>query len=365
MNVRLPIADLDPNAPLLPPYPRGWYTIADSDDLAPGEVKPIRAFGREFVVFRGEGGEAHVLNAHCPHLGAHLGHGGKVCGDRVRCPFHGWEFEGQTGACAKIPNGDPIPPKAKVPRWHVIERYGMIMIWVHDEGGEPQWPLAEFEDFDLAWSPWSKTTWEFTARIQDVGENDSDITHTPVLHTLTDHIPELEMNTDGPVCDWSMEMKVNPSAFGLPKLPRLYKLLTIPELLQTKIQIRRSGFSLGLIRQKTELARGLTMRSQSLCSTTPIDEHHVRFVVRHRIGRVPTKVMTRFVLRRYAKIFDEIFDEDVQIWKHKVYRMRPTASKGDWAVMKFRKWAKQFYAEGVYEDALRREEDLRSIGALP
>ena len=89
MNVRLPIADLDPNAPLLPPYPRGWYTIADSDDLAPGDVLPIHAFGREFVVFRGEDGEAHVLNAHCPHLGAHLGHGGKVCGNQIRCPFHG------------------------------------------------------------------------------------------------------------------------------------------------------------------------------------------------------------------------------------------------------------------------------------
>ncbi len=363
MNVRLPIAH--PDAPLLPPYPRGWYTIADSDDVKVGDVKAVHAFGREFVVFRGESGQAQVLNAHCPHLGAHLGHGGKVCGDSIRCPFHGWEFEGKTGACTRIPNGDPIPPKAKVPRWHVEERYGMIMIWVHDEGVEPLWPVAEFEDFDLSWSPWIKTVWEFKARIQDVGENDSDVTHAPILHTLTGSIPTVEMQTDGPVCDWKLNMMIEPSAFGLPNVPRIYKLLKMETPLPAEINVRRSGFSIGLIRQLSPLMGNLSLRSQSLCSTTPIDEDHVRFTVRHRIGPAPSKVLTRIMLHRYGKIFDDIFSEDIDIWKYKVYRMRPAATTGDWAILKFRKWARQFYAEGVYEDAMRREEEMRASGALP
>jgi phenylpropionate dioxygenase-like ring-hydroxylating dioxygenase large terminal subunit len=35
------------------------------------------------VAYRDESGELHVLEAHCKHLGAHIGHGGKVVGDCV------------------------------------------------------------------------------------------------------------------------------------------------------------------------------------------------------------------------------------------------------------------------------------------
>ena len=64
-----------------PPYANGWFQIAYSDELAPGDVKAVRNFGQDFVLFRTEAGVAHVLDAHCPHLGAHLGYGGKVEGN--------------------------------------------------------------------------------------------------------------------------------------------------------------------------------------------------------------------------------------------------------------------------------------------
>ena len=32
------------------------------------------------------------MEAHCKHLGAHIGHGGTVVGDCVQCPFHGWRW---------------------------------------------------------------------------------------------------------------------------------------------------------------------------------------------------------------------------------------------------------------------------------
>ena len=60
----------------LPPYPRGWFAVASSDELQPGEVRPIHYFGEELVLFRSRMGTAHVFDAYCPHLGAHLGHGG-------------------------------------------------------------------------------------------------------------------------------------------------------------------------------------------------------------------------------------------------------------------------------------------------
>lgn len=59
--------------------------------------------GENFAVFRTANGVASVLDAYCPHLGAHLGIGSRVVGDCVECPFHGWQFRGEDGQCMKIP----------------------------------------------------------------------------------------------------------------------------------------------------------------------------------------------------------------------------------------------------------------------
>ena len=97
----------------LPPYPRGWFAVASSTDLAPDEVKPAHYFGQELALFRSEDGEARVFDAYCPHLGAHLGYGGTVEGAELVCPFHGWRFGGD-GACTGMPYGKRIPPTAKL-----------------------------------------------------------------------------------------------------------------------------------------------------------------------------------------------------------------------------------------------------------
>jgi hypothetical protein len=51
----------------------------------------IRAFSRELVLFRTQGGQPALLDAFCPHLGANLSVGGRVVDGNIRCPFHGWQ----------------------------------------------------------------------------------------------------------------------------------------------------------------------------------------------------------------------------------------------------------------------------------
>lgn len=36
-------------------------------------------------------------------MGANLAVGGRVVGDCLECPFHGWQFRGSDGQCTKIP----------------------------------------------------------------------------------------------------------------------------------------------------------------------------------------------------------------------------------------------------------------------
>ena len=63
------------------PLPNGWFQVAYSDELAPGQVEPLRYFAQDLVLYRTEGGRAQLADAFCPHLGAHIGYGGRVSGE--------------------------------------------------------------------------------------------------------------------------------------------------------------------------------------------------------------------------------------------------------------------------------------------
>lgn len=107
------------------PIPTSWFAVASSPDLAPGDVQPLEYLGRKLVIFRTRAGVAHVLDAYCPHLGAHLGFGGEVVEETLRCPFHGWRLSG-AGKCVDIPYAKRVPTNARARTYPTIERNGFI-----------------------------------------------------------------------------------------------------------------------------------------------------------------------------------------------------------------------------------------------
>jgi len=123
----------------LPHSPNGWFKVVFSDELEVGDVKPIHQFGKDLVVYRGEDGAAHVLDAYCSHLGAHLGVGGKVVGNQIQCPFHGWRYDG-TGLCRDVPGfatENAAGGGRRVPAFAVREQDGFVWVW-RREGAEPR-----------------------------------------------------------------------------------------------------------------------------------------------------------------------------------------------------------------------------------
>lgn len=65
----------------------GWTQVAFVEDLRE-DVVPVDVGGRALVAIRrGDGYVVH--DARCPHRGAHLGHGGRLEGNVLICPFHG------------------------------------------------------------------------------------------------------------------------------------------------------------------------------------------------------------------------------------------------------------------------------------
>ena len=77
------------------PIPYGWFGVQFSHELEVGQVKMETFFGKEWVLFRGEDNSVGITDPYCPHLGAHLGHGGIVEGNNIRCTFHHWQFNSE------------------------------------------------------------------------------------------------------------------------------------------------------------------------------------------------------------------------------------------------------------------------------
>ncbi|RVT91032.1 Rieske 2Fe-2S domain-containing protein [Sphingomonas crocodyli] len=196
----------DPDARNLPDeFPFGWFGIMWSDELAVGEIKSVRYFAKDMVLWRGEDGAARLIDAYCPHYGAHLG-SGEVAGNLIQCPFHAWRLDGN-GAVKEIPYARNIPPQAKrdncVPSYKVEEANGYIYMWYHPEGVAPMWEMRRIEEFGHPdWTGFTKAKWHIYAAMDNVSDNGVDIAHFRYVHR-TQNVPEYEFGYDG-IKRWSI-----------------------------------------------------------------------------------------------------------------------------------------------------------------
>jgi phenylpropionate dioxygenase-like ring-hydroxylating dioxygenase large terminal subunit len=246
------------------PYPNGWFTVAFSDEVAPGTVLRRKFMGEDVVIYRTAAGVLRVVEPYCPHLGAHLGYGGKVQGEEIVCPFHHFRFD-PSGVCVGTGYGTS-PPRATLRQWTSQAVNGVIAIWRHADGEPPSWelPAIPVEDFPKPV--------EHTATIidhpQDIVENGVDIGHVgPVHHyrNLRIHTPlELEQH----------RLSIGPAAAR--EFPRLGALDIVFDV---------EAHGLGYI---WVIARIPRLRAHALfqAMATPIDPVHIdlRFTVSLRFG---------------------------------------------------------------------------------
>jgi len=68
-----------------------------------------------------------VLDAHCAHLGAHLGVGGTVAGDDIICPFHHWRWSCE-GCTVDIPYSERTTQQKRIGTWPVREVEPFVLL---------------------------------------------------------------------------------------------------------------------------------------------------------------------------------------------------------------------------------------------
>jgi nitrite reductase/ring-hydroxylating ferredoxin subunit len=195
------------------PYPRGWFHVAWSRDVPRGVVKPLRWFDREIAVFRGADGVVRALDGHCPHKGAHLGHG-SVVGDTVRCPFHGTCYDGSgTAVTTDVPR-DGAQLHARP--WPVHEAFGMIFVFHQPDPAGPAWAfpeVPELADDGEPWVPFREKTWVLRGEFRDFLENATDLLHFRTVHQFSSG-DVTNLRADGTDLRYLISLKVAAPVFG-------------------------------------------------------------------------------------------------------------------------------------------------------
>jgi phenylpropionate dioxygenase-like ring-hydroxylating dioxygenase large terminal subunit len=307
------------------PIPNGWFAVAWSRDLAEADVQRKRYFGRELVLFRGRSGRPYVLDAYCPHLGAHLAEGGRVVGESVRCPFHGWRYEGESGRCVEIPYCKRIPPNARVAPYEVRERNHMVFVWHHAGGAPPGFEvpaLAELDD--PAWSEPRRFELEVPVHMQDMHENNLDPVHFQFVHGMLEAPPsEIEYRDGG------RTMRVHHTAerqtpFGT-----------------FRTTLIRDSWGLGLAAVRTEGIPGAGLLMFS--STSPVDSRsaHSRWLF------TVTRNMADVAGEEFIQSLSTGVMQDMRIWRNKIHRAQPVLCEADAHLAAFRAWARQFYGDAA------------------
>ena len=313
------------------PIPFGWYPLAYSAEVKVGAVQPLYYFDEHMVLFRGEDGEVHVIEAFCPHLGAHLGHGGKVKGDAIACPFHAWEFNGG-GECVNVPYAKAMPKRVTggpcLHSYPVQERNRMIWAWYHPRRLAPLFDLDDIPELaDANWSEYDCYEWEINSAIQEAGENAVDIAHFVYVHrsqgmpdakiTLDGHRRSTDMTSRSPVID--SDGKIDFSRME-------------------KIHLVTKSCGPGMTTQIFSRA----FKTIMLGAVTPITASKMK--LRFAFTK-PLNISAQFNVLTDGLIAEIVrqVGQDIPIWEHKIYRENPILCDGDGPIAKYRRWFSQFY----------------------
>ncbi len=134
-----------PGTPMGALLRRYWYPIAASEEMRTAWTKRVRLLGEELVLFRDRSGRFGLIAEQCPHRRASLAYGIPEA-DGIRCPYHGWKFDG-TGSCLDQPNEpaeSTFKDRVQTAAYPVEELGGMLFAYM---GPKPVPQLPRLDGF--------------------------------------------------------------------------------------------------------------------------------------------------------------------------------------------------------------------------
>ncbi|MEM7155854.1 MAG: Rieske 2Fe-2S domain-containing protein [Myxococcota bacterium] len=346
-----------------PQYVHDWFSPLRSCDVVEGQITNFEFMGNKLIAFRDEAGKVVVLDAICPHFGAHRGVGGRVENGCVRCPFHGLHFDG-TGQCVK---GDFVGAETRLGHvkstpWTAHEIASSIFIWNGTDRQNPDRPLPLLEPgFFDGWStpvtndgrPLKPTNVFFPT------ENIIDIQHFYAVHfwELDDVERHPAEDIDGSFAAiMNMTFKLgaqSPHAI----VRKLGKAYTSPFHFDVRV------FGPGLAVSKATLTPeqgGLQIMNIILITPVNPTDCHIRVIssvkntIDHPVNRLAKRLLGKGLEDALARIFLAVatkdFDGDEMIWTNREFLPNPKPVPDDGPIIAYRKWCEKFWPPDYLPD---------------
>jgi phenylpropionate dioxygenase-like ring-hydroxylating dioxygenase large terminal subunit len=329
-------APADSLGPPALPDPNGWFALAFSDELKPGRILTRPLLGEDVVLYKTQRGRIRAIRPYCPHLGAHLGAGGKISGEDIVCPFHKFAFD-PAGTCVRTGYGLQ-PPKASLIQYPVSEVNGSVYVWRHSLGAPPDWEVPAL------YIPGRVTprhhTFELAGHPQDVIENAFDFGHATQLHGATDVTAEGEPVPGEKICVLQFSART--------PVPLLSKLRL--DITETVIGLATFVLEMPFPQAKATMyvichCTPIKPGRMHLRMGTVVDVEHLplfrgaagRRVTRH-LSQLLTVLAQQWICQNDASL-------DVNIWHHQQHCEHPRLAQGDGPIGRYRQWVRQFYTE--------------------
>jgi phenylpropionate dioxygenase-like ring-hydroxylating dioxygenase large terminal subunit len=150
-----------------------WQAVELSRNL---RTKPVRVYfdGQPIVLFRTAKGVEALIDR-CPHRLVELSKG-RIVGDDIECPYHGWRFSGK-GLCTAIPCSIGALPNYRIKSFATRERGSVIFVANSMLTTEPYLHCMEEQDVIVR-----QVKSNTTSTVIDAAENILDATHTHFTH---------------------------------------------------------------------------------------------------------------------------------------------------------------------------------------
>lgn len=347
-----------------PQYAHDWFSPLRSSEVVPGKVTNFTFMGNELIAFRDAGGQPVVLDAQCPHFGAHRGVGGSVVAGCVRCPFHGLHFDGR-GQCVK---GDFVADprnlrNIKSPPWTVREAAASIFLWHGADRERPARPLrfAEPDFFD----GWTTPVTNAGRRLAPTNlffptENIVDIQHFYAVHfwQLHEIVQQPAEAADG---SFAAKMRMTWTAGAQSPHPLIRRLgKAYSSNFDFDIAILGPGMALSISRLGPEQGN---LEIMNIILITPLnpEDCQIRVVtaVKQReagpLGRIARRLlglgMEDLLARVFLAIATKDFDGDEMIWTHRQFLSNPKLLPDDGPVIAYRRWCERFWPADYLPDS--------------
>jgi 5,5'-dehydrodivanillate O-demethylase oxygenase subunit len=169
-----------PGTPMGQLMRRYWHPIGAQSEMNDRWTKRVRILGEDLVLYKDRSGNFGLIGEQCPHRRASMAYGIPTQ-DGIRCPYHGWKFDG-TGACLEQPNepeGSTFKEKVSLAGYPVRELGGLLWTYM---GPTPAPELPRLDGF-VEEGTFKCLGWSIVpCNWLQMMENSVDTCHTEWLH---------------------------------------------------------------------------------------------------------------------------------------------------------------------------------------